>query len=96
MTQALFTNGSKAPVWRLAMWGAIAALLLLPAIAMQFTREVAWTGFDFVVAAALLVGAGAVFEVIARRVRGSRQRIAIGMALFSVVALIWIEGAVGI
>lgn len=32
---------------RIAVWGAICALLIAPLLAMQFTNEVAWTGSDF-------------------------------------------------
>src|SRR3569623_2014811 len=39
--------------WRLAGWGAVAALLLLPAVAMQFPRDVAWTANDFAFGAVL-------------------------------------------
>ncbi len=35
--------------WRAAVWCAAAFLLLLPLVAMQFTREVNWTLSDFVV-----------------------------------------------
>ena len=42
----------------LAVALATALLLLVPAIAMQFTSEVAWGPGDFVVAAVLLFGAG--------------------------------------
>jgi hypothetical protein len=39
---------------------AMAFLLLLPLVAMQLTDEVAWDLDDFVVAGALLLGAGLV------------------------------------
>ena len=38
------------PSWRLALWGGIALLLVLPALAMQFTREVNWGPGDFAAA----------------------------------------------
>ena len=37
--------------WRLTLWGGVLCLLLLPLIAMQFSKEVNWTASDFVVAA---------------------------------------------
>ena len=82
--------------WRLAIWGAIAALLLLPLVAMQFTGEVRWTAYDFGAAALLLVGAGAIFELATRYTADARLRLAIGAAILCVVTLIWAEGAVGI
>ena len=75
--------------WRLARWGVIAALLILPAVAMQFTEEVSWSSSDFVAAAVLLVSAGAVYEVVARRVRPARVRLMIGAVILCAVALIW-------
>lgn len=82
--------------WRPAMWAAIAALLLLPLVAMQFTRELAWTGFDFAAAAVLLGGLGLGLEIVSRTVRGTRRRVALGGAILLLVALVAAEGAVGI
>lgn len=83
-------------LWRLAMWSMIGLLLLLPLIAMQFTGEVAWTAFDFAVAAALLVGAGAAYEIAARHVVDPAKRAMTGAMILAVVVLVWAQGAVGI
>lgn len=40
--------------WRVMGWGIAAGILLLPFIAMQFTREANWTGSDFIFAAVLI------------------------------------------
>ena len=45
-------SGSRWSRWRVIMWGAAACLLALPAIAMQFTGEVAWVQIDIDDAAA--------------------------------------------
>ena len=82
--------------WRLLMWGLIAGLLLLPLIAMQFTREVAWDAADFAFAAGLLIGAGLLFELAASRTRKLAWRLAIGGALIFAVLLIWADAAVGV
>jgi hypothetical protein len=82
--------------WRPAMWGLIAALLLLPLVAMQFTREVAWDAADFVFAGVLLIGAGLIFELTAWRTKRLVWRLAIGGALIFVVLLIWAHAAVGV
>ena len=37
-------------MWRVALWGTVAALLTLPAVAMQFTHEVQWGPGDFLFA----------------------------------------------
>ncbi len=81
---------------RLAMWSLIAALLFLPLIAMQFTREVAWDAADFAFAAGLLIGAGLLFELAASRTRKLAWRLAIGGALIFAVLLIWADAAVGV
>ena len=48
----------RIPFWRLALWGAICAIVLTPLVAMQFTNEVKWDAADFAFAI-LLLGAGA-------------------------------------
>jgi len=78
------------------MWGLIAGLLLLPLIAMQFTREVAWDAADFAFAGVLLVGAGLIFELVAWRTKTLAWRLAIGGALVFAVLLIWADAAVGV
>lgn len=93
MTTTIFRTGGQ---WRLAMWGLIAALLLLPLIAMQFTREVAWDAADFAFAGVLLIGAGLIFELAAWRTKKLAWRLAIGGALVFAVLLIWADAAVGV
>jgi peptidoglycan/LPS O-acetylase OafA/YrhL len=74
----------------------VALLLLIPLIAMQFTDEVNWTLFDFVVAGVLLLGIGLLCELVMRKVKKIRLRIAICVALLIMLLLIWAELAVGI
>lgn len=82
--------------WRIILWGGIAALLLAPAIAMRFTREVNWSAGDFIVAAGLLGLTGIGLEL-AARVPGSRfRRMAIAGAILGLLMIVWIELAVGI
>lgn len=71
-------------------------LLLVPLVAMQFTDDVAWTLFDFVVAGTLLFGAGLTFELIAGRMRSTKQRAVTGGTVFVVLAVVWAQLAVGI
>jgi hypothetical protein len=82
--------------WRIAGWSIAALLLLLPLVAMHFTREVNWTPFDFAFAAALIGGVGLAFEVTARATRNNAYRGAVAIALAAAFLLIWINGAVGI
>lgn len=71
-------------------------LLLIPLIAMQFSDEVNWTLFDFVVAAILLLGTGLVIEFVLRNVKKITHRIIICIIILAVLLLIWAELAVGI
>jgi hypothetical protein len=71
-------------------------LLLVPLIAIQFTNQVKWTLFDFIVAGVLLLGTGLLCELIMRKVKKSRLRIALCIALAAALLLIWVELAVGI
>ncbi|ERM80505.1 hypothetical protein P872_13045 [Rhodonellum psychrophilum GCM71 = DSM 17998] len=75
---------------------AVAFLLLLPLIAMQFTEEVAWTLLDFVVMGVLLLGTGLLSEFIIRNVKNLNTRIAIIGVILLGLLLIWAELAVGI
>jgi len=60
------------------MWGVIAALLVLPAIAMPFTHEVAWGVEDFAFAALILVGAGLLYELAVWKLLTARARMVAG------------------
>jgi hypothetical protein len=75
---------------------AVALILLVPLIAMQFTDEVDWSPFDFVVAGALLFGTGLAFELITRQAGANAYRAAVGVALLAALLLVWINLAVGI
>lgn len=76
-------------ILRVAGWAAAAALLLIPLVAMQVTDAVAWTPFDFVVAAILIAAAGAVVEVLVRRLDGRTARLTAIAAVTALFALIW-------
>jgi hypothetical protein len=75
---------------------AVGILLLVPLIAMQFSKEVNWSLFDFVVAAVLLLGTGFLCELVIRKVKKVQHRIAICAVLLVVLFLIWVELAVGL
>jgi hypothetical protein len=93
------TNETPNRLWkglRILGWSAVALILLAPAVAMQFTDEVNWTASDFVLAGTLLIGGGALIELVAWRVRSPAVRIGVGLFIITIVALVWIEGAVGI
>lgn len=71
-------------------------ILLIPLIAMQFTDEVSWTLFDFIVAAVLLLGTGFVYEFVSRRSGAMAYRAAVGIAVGTALILVWMNLAVGI
>ena len=71
-------------------------LLLIPFIAMQFTSEVNWNWFDFVVAGFLLFGTGLLCELVLRKVKKTEYRTAICAAILLALFLVWAELAVGI
>jgi len=75
---------------------AVAAILLIPFIAMRFTPEVNWSSFDFVIAGALLLGTGLLLDFVVRKVKKSKQRIALFVVIVAALLLIWAEMAVGI
>ena len=72
------------------------ALLIIPLIAMNFSNEVNWRFFDFVVAGILLIGTGLTFEFILRKMKSLRFKILFGISLLMVLILTWAELAVGI
>lgn len=72
------------------------AILLVPAIAMQFTSEVNWGPEDFGAMGLMLVLVGLALEVSARLSKTALQAgLAVGFIIFVFLA-IWAELAVGI
>jgi len=74
----------------------IPLLLLIPLIAMQFTSQVNWSPFDFLVMGILLLSTGLITELVLRKVKKIEHRIALCMAILVTLFLIWAELAVGI
>ncbi|MBU2526508.1 MAG: hypothetical protein KKC03_07905 [Bacteroidetes bacterium] len=74
----------------------VASILLIPLVAMQFTSEVNWTAFDFVVMGLLLITAGLSIDFAWRKLKSFKYRwLVCGIILF-VFFLIYAELAVGI
>ena len=80
---------------RVIGWTMVAILLLLPAIAMQFTDEVQWTAGDFLFAAVLLGGTGLLVELVVRRSGDNAFRAGAIIALLGIFLLGWSNAAVG-
>jgi ABC-type cobalt transport system substrate-binding protein len=74
----------------------VAAVLLVPLIAMQFTTEVDWNGFDFLVMGVLLFGTGLLIDWVWHRVKKFEYRLMLVGLIAIGLFLIWAELAVGI
>jgi len=81
---------------RIAIWGAVVLVLLIPLVAMQFTDEVDWGFMDFIVAGALLTLAALAYELASRKLGNTKYRLAVGIAILAVLLIVWIDLAVGI
>lgn len=76
--------------------GCVAVLLLIPFVAMQFTKEVNWDLTDFVVMGALLLITVTGIEIVTREVKSSKLKIWLTIAILLILLLVWAELAVGI
>ena len=74
----------------------VLALLLIPLVAMQFTNEVNWSLFDFIIAAVLLFGTGFVIDLVIGKTKNIKYRVAILILMVIAFILIWAELAVGV
>jgi hypothetical protein len=63
---------------------------------MQVTDQVVWTGSDFAIFAAILMGAGGAFELAVSVTDNRAYRAGAGVALATAFILLWVNGAVGI
>lgn len=81
---------------RVLGWAVVALLLLAPAVAMQFTDEVAWSVGDFTFAGLLLIGSGLACELIVRRTKDNAYRVGAVLALAAAFLLTWMNAAVGL
>jgi hypothetical protein len=88
-------NGQGINLWRILGWGAAAALLLTPLVAMRFTAEVRWGPVDFAAAAILIGGLGLAIELAVRKSANIAWRLGAGLAALTAFALIWVNLAVG-
>jgi hypothetical protein len=75
---------------------AVALILSIPLIAMQFTTEVDWDLRDFMIMGFLLLSTGLLCELVIRKVKNWNYRIGLIAVLLLVLFLIWAELAVGI
>lgn len=88
----MIMNGKR----MLIIIGIVLLILLIPLIGMQFTEEVNWSLFDFIVAGVLLLATGLGCEFIIQKVKKKENRIALILVIITILLLIWVELAVGI
>lgn len=81
--------------WQFLLAG-VALLLIIPFVAMQFTKEVNWSMFDFLIAAILLSSVALAIELVLRKFKSMKQRILICAGILLVLFVVWAELAVGI
>lgn len=89
-------GSGQGSIWRVIGWSSAAALLLLPFIAMQFTKEVNWTASDFIFMGVLIGTVGGLFELAVKISGDWAYRAGFGLALLGGFLTIWINLAVGI
>ena len=80
----------------LAIFTIPVVLLTIPFIAMQFTDEVNWSLFDFLIMGFLLFSAAFAIELVLRMEKTTKLRIIYAAVILIVLFLIWAELAVGI
>ncbi len=93
---SLNSADGKGNPWRRLIWGAAAALLAVPLIAMQFTREVNWTASDFAVFAVMLAIACGIYELGTRLSGSTAYRAGFAIAIANGFLIVWANLAVGI
>lgn len=73
-----------------------ALILSVPLIAMQFTDEVDWSVFDFLIGAFLLTSLSLGLETVFRNISDFYSRIIFCVIILVVFFLVWAELAVGV
>ena len=97
MSEHVELNGGRSGLpWRWIGWGLAAFLLLLPAIAMQFTREVNWGLGDFLAMGFMMGILGMGLELAVRASRNNAYRAGAAAALLTGFLVTWSNLAVGI
>lgn len=74
----------------------VGTTLLVPMIGMNFSNEVNWSFFDFIVAGTLLLSSGFLLDFTARKISKTKYRVIVFITIISVLLFIWIELAIGV
>lgn len=83
-------KATTAVPWRVVGWGLAAILAVAPALAMQFTNEIAWTVGDFAVFAAMLVIAGLGIELAARTIATRSLKVLAICGFIGIFLTVWV------
>lgn len=75
---------------------AVAMILLAVWVLMQFTDNIAWSLFDFLIAGMFLTGTGLIYFFAIKRISSSRRRTIVGLIIGFILFVIWVELAVGV
>ena len=78
------------------IYGLAALLLVIPFIGMQFTKEINWSSFDFLVAGILLFGTAFCVDMVLKMEKKNAKRMFYIVIILLALFLIWAELAVGI
>lgn len=78
------------------IYSAVAIVLSIPLIAMQFTSEVNWTASDFLVMEGLLFASALAIDFVLKKVKTFKSRLILVFGILALLILIWAELAVGI
>ncbi|WP_146151989.1 hypothetical protein [Ahniella affigens] len=92
----MLTQLTTTRFWRILAWGGSAVILLLPAVAMQFTTDVQWTAADFLVAGGMLLAVCLALEGLLRVSQDPWYRLAAALSVLTALLLTWANAAVGI
>lgn len=89
-------DGRRRIGMRLAVWGGLGALMLLPPLAIELVDEAAGDPGDFIFGAVLLAAMGLAFEVAARMPDRRAYVAGLVLAVLTAGAQAWINLAVGV
>ena len=63
---------------------------------MNYSSQVQWGVFDFLIAGVLLMGTGVAIEIVIRKIRTRNSRILVIAGVLLLLLLLWAELAVGL
>ena len=73
------------------IYGLAALLLVIPFIGMQFTKEINWSGFNFLIAGILLFGTAFCVDMVLKMEKKNAKRMFYIVIILLALFLIWPE-----